>query len=197
MVNYKGGKDASKILGVHQRTLYQWEEKGWIKTIRTNGGKRLYDIDSYIKNRQEDAEENNPIEKINICYVRVSSDHQKEDLERQIKYMREKYPDHRLIRDIGSGINLTRKGLNKIIDLGIQGRVGEVVIAHKDRLARFGYDMIERILKEYSDAEIKIDDREEEKTKEAEMVEDVLEIMNVYVAKINGMRKYRTKNKKN
>lgn len=186
MEKYVGGKKASEILGVHQRTLYQWENKGWIKTIRTAGGKRLYDVGSYLGKKKEESNEN----KLKICYVRVSTANQKDDLERQIKSMKKKYPNHILIKDIGSGINLKRKGLNKIIDWAIEGKIKEIVIAHKDRLARFGYDMIERIVKKYSNGKIKILNEIKKEPKE-ELVEDVLQIMNVFVAKINGMRKYK------
>lgn len=187
MSKYLGGKETSALLGVHQRTLYQWEKKGWINTIRTKGGKRLYDVQSYLKDKEEKAEENN---KLNICYVRVSSKSQKDDLERQIKYMQKKYPNHLIIKDIGSGINLNRRGLNKIIDYAIEGRIREVVIAYKDRLARFGYDMIERIIEKYSNGRIKIINQKEHKEPQEEVIEDVLQVMNVFVAKINGMRKY-------
>ena len=186
---YLGGKKASQLLGVHQRTLYQWEEKGWIKTIRTKGGKRLYDVGSYLNEDNDDDDD----EKISICYVRVSSNSQKDDLERQIKYMTKKYPNHTIIKDIGSGINLNRKGLNKIIDLAIDGKIKEVVVAYKDRLARFGYSHIERIIGKYSGGKIKIINKKENKEPEEELMEDVLQVMNVFVAKMNGMRKYKNK----
>ena len=187
---YMGGKDATKLLGIHQRTLYQWEEKGWIKTIRTKGGKRLYDVQAYLNEKEAEAREEN---KLNICYVRVSSRGQKDDLERQIKYMEELYPNHTIIKDIASGINMNRKGLNKIIDLAIEGRVRELVVAHKDRLARFGYSQIERIIKKYSNGEIIVINKKKEVEPQEELVEDVLQIMNVFVAKMNGMRKYDNK----
>ena len=184
MNKYKGGKETSSILGVHQRTLYNWEKKGLIKTIRTPGGKRLYNISKYliingIKNR------------LRICYVRVSSNRQKDDLERQIKYMQYKYPKYLIIKDLGSGINMNRKGLNKIIDHAINGELSELVIAHKDRLSRFGYSLIERIITKYSNGKITIINKKINKSIQDELVEDVLQIMNVFVAKINGLRKYK------
>jgi putative resolvase len=190
MSKYVGGKKVRETLGIHQQTLYQWEKKGWIKTIRTDGGKRLYDLDAYLnkKGNNEDAEE-----KMKICYVRVSSVGQKDDLERQIKYMKKKYPNHKIIKDIGSGINLNRKGLNKIIDWAIEGKIQEVVIAYKDRLARFGYTHIERIIKTYSNGEIIVLNKLENKEPQEELVEDVLQVMNVFVAKMNGLRKYKAK----
>ena len=190
MDKYLGGKEASKLLGVHQRTLYQWDEKGWIETIRTPGNKRLYNVEKYLKGKEI---EQNEIDKVNICYIRVSSHGQKNDLERQRKYMMKKFPNHMIIQDIGSGINMNRKGLNKILDMAIEGKVEEVVVAYKDRLARFGYDLIERTIKKYSNGHIIILNKLESKEPEQELVEDVLQVMNVFIAKMNGMRKYKTK----
>lgn len=186
MANYIGGKQAGEKLGVSRQTLYLWEKKGWIKTIRTNGGKRLYDVDSYLKEKNNKYE----IEKINICYIRVSSNSQKDDLERQEKYMQKRYPEYKIIKDIGSGINLNRRGLNKILDLAIEGKVGEVVVAYKDRLARFGYDLIERMIIKYSNGSIKVLNKKKNKEPTEELMEDVLQVMNVFVAKMNGLRKY-------
>lgn len=184
-MKYVGGKKASEILGVHQRTLYNWEKKGIIETIRTIGGKRLYNISKYLN------EQNKETDKLKICYVRVSSYNQKNDLERQIEYMKKRYPNHTIIKDIGSGINMNRKGLNKIIDYAIDGKIKEIVVAHKDRLSRFGYSLIERLVTRYSNGEIIILNKKIIKTPYEEIVDDVLQIMNVFVAKINGLRKYK------
>ncbi len=126
-----------------------------------------------------------------ICYCRVSSSKQKEDLKRQEEYMRTKYPTYEIISDIGSGLNFERKGLNKIIDMGIKGEIEILVVAYKDRLARFGYELIEKIIKEYSKGEIKIENKKEEETPSEEISKDIIAIMNVYVAKMNGLRKYK------
>jgi len=199
---YLGGKAASIMLGVHQRTLYQWDEKGWIETIRTGGGKRLYNVDKYLR------EQNNMIninsndvydeidkktEKIKISYARVSTINQKDDMERQKKEIINLYPDHLMIEDIGSEINLNKRGIRKIIKLAIEGKIEELVIAHKDRLTRFGYELIEDIIKEYSGGKIIIINEKKEMKKEEELVYDVLQILNVYTAKMNGIRKYNKK----
>ena len=190
MDKYRGGKEASNILGVHQRTLYNWDKKGLIKTIRTPRGKRLYNISNYLIN-------NRIKNRLNICYVRVSSNGQKDDLDRQIKYMQHKYPKYLIIKDIGSGINMNRKGLNRIIDYAINGELSELVIAHKDRLSRsfvnkgFGYPLIERIITKYSNGKITVINKKINKSVQDEVVEDVLQIMNVFVAKMNGLRKYK------
>ena len=121
-IEFVGGKEASQILDVHQRTLYQWEEKGEIETIRTTGNKRLYNVKKYLAskikadnicNNLDDLDNKN--EKLNICYVRVSTQNQKDDLERQKLLMKTKYPNYIIIEDIGSGLNLNKRGINKII----------------------------------------------------------------------------------
>jgi predicted site-specific integrase-resolvase len=203
MESFVSGKKASEILGVHQRTLYQWETKKIIETIRTPGGKRMYNVKKYLeqKNEKQTNKTNNPeINKLTensgkYLYARVSSLGQKEDLERQENLLKEKYPTYKLISDIGSGMNLNRKGLRTIIDKSIKGEVKEVVIVHKDRLCRYGYELIEDIIEKYSNGKIIILENLNKKEPKEELVEDVLQIMNIFVAKINGMRKY-TKNKK-
>ena len=198
MEQYVGGKQAAEILGVHQRTLYQWEETGKIETIRTPGGKRLYNVKKFMESikctKKDDPCDINideVKEKLNICYVRVSSLGQKDDLERQKQMMMDKFPSYLIIEDIGSGLNLNKRGIKKIIKLGIAGKINELVVAYKDRLTRFGYELIEEIIKEYSNGKITVLNEKEELGPEEEMVKDVMALMNVYVAKMNGLRKYR------
>jgi putative resolvase len=192
-----GGKEASEKLGVHQRTLYQWDKKGLIKVTRTPGGKRLYDVNKFLEenNLKQNNEEllESKDEKLNICYIRVSTNGQKDDLERQREVMKHNYKDYLIIEDIGSGLNLNKKGLRKIINLAIKGKINKLVIAHKDRLVRFGYELIEDLIKEYSNGEIIVLNAKEYKKPEDELVNDVLQIMNVYVAKMNGLRRYTKK----
>jgi len=201
---YVSGKEASSILGVHQRTLYQWEEKGQIQTIRTPGNKRLYNVKKYleqIKCKDKPLEECKNLEdldkkeRINICYTRVSTVNQKDDLERQKSLLKLKYSNYIFIEDIGSGLNLNKRGINKIIHLAIQGKVNELVVAYKDRLTRFGFELIEEIIKKYSNGKITILNRKEETDPQDELVKDVMAIMNVYVAKMNGLRRYKNKEK--
>ena len=196
--NYVSTKKAKEILGVHMQTLYNWEKNGKIDTIRTAGNQRKYNVEKYLKtygkgdyeeeNIEEEIKEDNK-KRLNICYVRVSTLNQKDDLERQKEYMMEKYKDYKLIEDIGSGINFNRRGLRKIIKYAIEGKIHRVVVAHKDRLTRFGFELIEDLIKEYSKGKIIIDSENEGKKKEAkeELVEDVLQILNVYTAKLNGL----------
>ena len=209
---YVSSKKARDILGVHIQTLYNWEKAGKIDTIRTGGGHRMYNVDKYLEtygdkdynyestikknssNSESDDDEDSD-QKMNICYVRVSALGQKDDLQRQKKYMKDKYPTYTIIEDIGSGINFNRRGLRMIIKYAIAGKINRLVVAYKDRLSRFGYELIRDLIKEYSNGEIVIEDEKETKKQpKEELVEDVLQILNVYTAKMNGLRKYSKKN---
>jgi putative resolvase len=192
MDKYLSRKEILQTLKIHENTLYNMYKRKEIETIKI-GSKILYNLDKYLR---DNGIVNQKKEKINICYCRVSSNKQKEDLERQIKYMKQLYPNHIIIKDIGSGLNFKRKGLQKIIDYGIKGELNELVIAYKDRLARFGYDLINNIIEKYSNGKIIIINQSEETTPTEEIVKDILSIMNVYVAKINGLRKYKNQIKK-
>ena len=193
MTKYVGNKKASEILGVSRLTLYEMEKKGQLETIRTPGGKRLYNVEKFI-NAQTDNKQiitiTQNINKKNICYCRVSTRNQKDDLERQIKYMSQKFPTFEIISDIGSGLNFNRKGLNKIIDYAIKGQINKLAIAYRDRLCRFGYEMIENIINKYSNGEIIILN-ELNLSPEQELTKDLVQIMNVFSARMNGLRKYK------
>lgn len=186
MNEYVKRSEVLKVIKVHYQTLYKMEERGEIEVVRSNAGHRLYNLNKYLR-------ENNMLQdqKEDICYCRVSSRKQSSDLKRQVKLMEKKYPDHRIIKDIGSGLNMERKGLKEIIELAIDGKINEIVVAYKDRLARFGYEMIEWIINKYSQGEIVIMNKKEEETPEEEITKDIIQIMNVYVAKMNGRRKYK------
>lgn len=183
---YVPRRKVTETLGIHYQTVVNLVKRKEIDIIKI-GSKYGYNLNKYIEDNNITIKQ-----KKLICYCRVSSQKQKEDLERQINVMKEKYPNHLIISDIGSGLNFKRKGLLDIINMAIKNEINEVVIAYKDRLARFGYDLIEIILKEHSNANIIILNKTEEKTTEQELTEDIISIMNVYVAKINGLRKYKT-----
>ena len=168
---------------------------------------RLYNVDKYLRDINitskykcicgDELDSLDKKGKLNLSYVRVSSNGQKDDLERQLKLIKSEYPDNIIIRDIGSGINLNRRGLKKIINLAIQGKVNRLVVAYKDRLTRFGFDLIEDIIKKYSNGKIIVLNKKDDMEPEEELVKDVLQLMNVFVAKMNGLRKYKKKMIKN
>ena len=105
--------------------------------------------------------------------------------------MKIKYPNYIIIKDIGSGLNYNRNGLLEIIDKAIKGEINELVIAHKDRLTRFGFELIENIIKKYSKGKIVIVNKQNNETPTEELTKNIIAIMNIYVAKVNGLRKYK------
>lgn len=186
MDKYISRKEVLNVLKIHYHTLYRMIERKEIETVKV-GSKTFFNLDKYLR------EQGVKTQKRKICYCRVSSSKQKEDLQRQINTMKEKYPTYEIISDVGSSLNFERKGLQTIIDIAIAGDLGILVIAYKDRLARIGYELIESIIRKYSNGIIEIINSSEEETPEDEMTKDVITIMNVYVAKINGLRKYKKK----
>ncbi len=125
--------EAAAVKGVSIDTLRRWEKEGKIQSVRTQGGHRRYDIDTLI-----DFKENRKT----IAYARVSSHDQKNDLERQALVL-EAYCLHHgynfeIIKDLGSGLNYKKRGLQKLLQLIISEQIDRLVITNKDRLLRFG-----------------------------------------------------------
>jgi putative resolvase len=124
-----------------------------------------------------------------ICYARVSSVHQKEDLERQVEDLRRKCPNHEIIQDIGSGLNWHRKGFEKMMKDVMDGKVEEIVCTHKDRLCRFGFELVEMICQKFgvSITVLNVNNTKSQDYQQ-ELAEDLLAVVNVFVAKNNGKR---------
>lgn len=189
---YKIGEFADKI-GVTIQTLRNWDKDGKLKPAKvTEGGTRYYSeyqLNSYL---------GKPLytrERLVLGYARVSTHSQKDDLERQIEniktYMYAKGYQFEMVTDIGSGINYTKKGLNYLLDRVMSGSVEKVVILYKDRLVRFGFELIQHVC-EFNQTEIEIIDNTE-KSEQEELVEDLIQIVTVFSARLNGRRKTNTK----
>jgi len=135
------------------------------------------------------------LDRIAIGYCRVSSNKQKDDLERQIEnmklYLNAQGKPFEIISDIGSGINYKKKGLKELIKRISQNKVEKVVVLYKDRLLRFGFELIENLCKKYG-TEIEIIDNTE-KTEEQELVEDLVQIITVFSSKLHGKRANKAK----
>ena len=184
-------KVACQMLGVHYQTLRNWDKKGQIETMRTPGNKRMYNVKKYLKDHKEHSEDDeSKSEKKWICYCRVSSHSQKDDLESQMDLLKRLYPNHELLVDIGSGINFKRKNFRKIITYGIAGNLEELVITYKDRLCRISYDLIEDLLKEYSNTNIIILN-DDVRSPEEEVVDDLIQIITVFSSRVYGLRSYK------
>ena len=178
-MKYYTSRDAAKALGVHPNTLRKMADAGTIETIRISGQRR-YNVDGYLGER---ARENV------ICYCRVSSYKQKDDLDRQIAFMRERYPKAEIIKDIGSGLNFKRKGLKTILERAMQGEQLTVVVAHRDRLARFGSELI-RFIIEHNAGQLLVLS-EDSLSPKAELTRDLLNIIHVFSRRMQGLRHYK------
>lgn len=195
---YYKTSEACKILGVKEGILRKWDSQGKIKTIRTPGGIRLFDITSVdpTTNLFAIREKKEPIA---IFYSRVSSSKQKDDLERQKQFLKDnyadKYPRFQEITDVGSGLNFKRSGLLRVLGLVKEGNVSAVVVASKDRLARFGFELIEWLCREYGTETVVLDNQDS--TPEEELGNDLMSIVQVYCCRWNGKRRYKAKNKGN
>jgi putative resolvase len=189
-------KEAKKTLGVREDTLRRWADKGLFPSIRTPGGQRLYNINGYLQ-QHVTGQCNTPLEeeKQKICYCRVSSQGQKDDLQRQIEYMQHKFPSHKIITDIGSGINFKRRGLSTILELSSKGMVAEVVVAYRDRLCRFAFELVQGVLQLHG-TQLVVLHQEVDSSGQTELAEDLLAIINVFNCRVNGKRKYKTKETK-
>lgn len=185
---YISGEKAAAQTGISLSNLRRMADAGTIEVIKTPGGVRRYNVDKYIREHTNVEIKLNT--KICVCYCRVSTYAQADDLARQVEYMQTKYPTFEIITDIGSGINFERKGLQKIIDYAIEGKLDKLAISYKDRLCRIGYPLIEHLLTKYSNTEIIIE-AEKPETVNEEIANDLMQIITVYTAKINGMRSYK------
>ena len=181
--------EASKILGVNAQTLRRWEESGVIQPAkRTPKGTRLYSL--------QDLLGANDLAHPTIAYARVSSSDQKEDLERQHAvleaFCNKNGWQTEIIRDLGSGMNYNKKGLLRLLELIVHGQMSRLVLTHKDRLLRFGAEIVFRIC-ELKGIEIVIINKGEQPSFEEELTRDVMEIMTVFSAKLYGRRSHKSK----
>ena len=187
MSRYYSINEFSKILGVSAQTLRNWDNNGKLHPHHTSSnGYRYYSHEQL--NQIMNIKPN--LDKKTIGYCRVSSNKQKDDLERQVENMRlylmSKAQPFEIITDIGSGINYKKKGLKELIKLVTQNKVEKIVVLYKDRLLRFGFELIEYICSLYN-CEIEIIDNTE-KSEQQELVEDLVQIITVFSCKLQGKR---------
>ena len=181
--------EAAKLLGVNPQTLRRWEEGGVITPAkRTPKGTRLYSLQELLGV--------NDLTSPTIGYARVLRSDQKEDLERQHAvleaFCNKNGWQTEIIRDFGSGMNSNKKGFLRLLELVVEGQMSRLVITHKDRLLRFGAEIVFRIC-ELKGIEVVIINKGEQPTFEEELTRDVMEIMTVFCAKLYGRRSQKSK----
>jgi predicted site-specific integrase-resolvase len=182
--------EAAKILGVSAQTLRRWEESGYLLPDRISAGKtRYYNVDRLIGKESETN--------LTLAYARVSSHDQKEDLERQAavlaSYCTKQGWNFQIVQDLGSGMNYQKKGLKALLSMILEKKISRLVLTHKDRLLRFGSELIFALC-EVKQIEVVIINKGDEVSFEEELAQDVLEIITVFSARLYGSRS--TKNKK-
>jgi excisionase family DNA binding protein len=179
--------ELAELKAVSVDTIRRWESEGKIKSVRTRGGHRRYRLADFVEQKLGKT----------LTYARVSSQDQKHDLDRQDAvlsgYCQSNGWNYEVIRDLGSGMNYRKKGLNKLLAAILDGDVARLVITHKDRLLRFGSELIFAVC-EHHDIEIIILNKKEDATFEEDLASDVLEIITVFSARLYGSRS--NKNKK-
>lgn len=179
--------EAAQLLGVSVSTLRRWDREGKVSSVRTSGNQRRYDLDVLLPHRvvaKTDCRKT-------LAYARVSSHDQKEDLERQ-KQVLELYCAHQgwtfeVISDLGSGMNYHKKGLKRLLNEILDGCVARLVVTHKDRLLRFGAELVFAIC-EAKNVSVVILNSGEDTTFEEDLAKDVLEIITVFSARLYGSR---------
>ena len=180
----------AKTVGVTTTTLRRMHQSGeLIPAHISNGGTRYYSTE------QLKLFQSSNTERIVIGYCRVSTPSQKDDLEIQVQnvksYMYAKGYKFDIIKDIGSGINYKKKGLKELINRIENNEVSKVVILYKDRLIRFGFELIEYLC-EINNVEIEVIDNSE-CSKEKELTDDLIQIITVFANRLYGQHSKKTK----
>lgn len=181
--------EAAALLGVAVGTLRKWEATGeLVPSRKTAGGTRYYAVADLLGLGDSDAP--------TVCYARVSSHDQKADLERQHAmleaYCAAKGWRSEVIKDLGSGMNYRKPGLNKLLEMILRKQMKRLVITHKDRLLRFGSELVFALCA-HQQIEIVIIHKGEQPTFEEELAKDVLEIITVFSARLYGSRSKKNK----
>ena len=193
MATFVSIKKAADILGVSTQTLRRWEVEGrGVPSQRTIGGQRRYDVSQLTPPTSTKTSSALPT----IAYARVSSHDQKEDLQRQVQMLERFCAAHgwsfEVISDLGSGLNYSKRGLRALINKIMEGKIGRLVLTHKDRLLRFGSELIFAIC-ETRGIEVVLVNQGDQPSFEEELASDVFEIITVFSARLYGSRSHKNR----
>ena len=177
---YLPSRKAAERLGLHPQTLRRYAAQGRIPFYRNSGGQRLYDVDAFLRGKA------NPE---TVCYCRVSSPKQRGDLQRQVAHMRELYPDAQVVTDVAGGLNWKRQGLLAILERLHRGDKLTLVVAHRDRLARFGFELIQWLVEQNGGSVLVLN--QPDASPGSELTEDLLAILDSFSCRMHGLRRYR------
>ena len=188
--NYKP-KEFAELLNVSVLTLQRWDNAGKLKAFRTPTNRRYYTYEQYKEFKGITSSE-----KRTVIYTRVSTSNQKDDLKNQVEFLRQ-YANAKgiivdeVIEDCGSGLNYNRKKWNKLIDECMTSEISTIMITHKDRFVRFGFEWFERFLEKFNVKIVVVNNESLSPTEE--LVQDIISILHVFSFRIDGLRKYKKK----
>jgi excisionase family DNA binding protein len=175
-------KEVCQKLGISYRTLQSYVKKGYIQPVILQSGRWRF--------REEDVERLMGIVRKRkvVLYARVSS--QKDDLINQVKYLEENVKEYdQVITDVGSSLNMKRKGFLKLLRMILNNEVSKVIIAYPDRLVRFGFEIVEEVCKAHNCELVVLN--KEDKTPEQELIEDLISILLSFSEKLQGIRSHK------
>src|SRR5213080_1134411 len=191
MDNTYSPKEFGKLIGRTTNTLQKWDREGKLKAHRSPiTNRRYYTHDQYLQYRGLVAKEQG----LTIVYTRVSGVTQKPDLANQVKALETYCKQHSItvdewMSDIGSGLNYKRRRFNRLMEMIELGQVRRLIIAHRDRLVRFGYEYFEAFCERHHTELVVING--EAMSPEQELVRDLIAIVTVFSARLHGLRSYR------
>jgi putative resolvase len=181
-------QEFGQLIARSTRTLQEWDRKGILKAYRTPTNRRYYTHEQYLQIAGQG------LKRQIVVYSRVSSAGQKEDLARQQEALRDYCGQHgklvdEWLHDIGSGLNYERKQFVRLMELVEAGEVGEIIIAHKDRLVRFGYEWFEGFCERHHCIITIMNSKT--LSPEEEVTQDLLSIIHSFSSRLYGLRKYK------
>lgn len=185
-------KEMAKRLGITVQTLRNWDNNGKLKAHRTPTNRRYYTEDQY----QAYTGLQNSTKRLNVLYARVSTYGQKDDLQNQLAFIRQYANAKGIIidqefTDIDSGLNYKRKKWNKLLNLVMQDKIGQIFITYQDRFVRFGFDWFDNLCKQHGTKIIIINNPHT--SPDQELVSDLISIIQVFSCRLYGLRKYKNK----
>lgn len=191
ITNYKL-KEFAELLGVSVKTLQRWDRQGILKANRTPTNRRYYTYNQYLqfKGLLKDTDTRTV-----VIYARVSTRNQVDDLENQVHFL-QTYANAKgiivddIIRDFGSGLNYNRKNWNQLLNKVLENKVKTILVSHKDRFVRFGFDWFEKLCNKFNVEIVVV--KNEKLSPHEELVQDIVSILHVFSCRLYGLRKYKT-----
>jgi len=191
--NFVSIREASRLTGLGNQTIRKMADDGTLRCYKTPAGQRRIDIQSIqeLCSTVSNVSKELTFSKKNFIYARVSTKKQVDDLSRQLDFLQQpQFTGYTVVTDIASGINFKRKGLETILESCLQRNIGEIVVAHKDRLCRFGYELIEQLVIKAGGKITVLGDNGNNKSDEQELTDDLLAIIHVFSCRQMGKRSY-------